>query len=106
MDRVDELIKQQVSEILLREINFQDMLVTVTGAKTSADLRNAKILISVIPDSQKELALEIINKNIYHLQQELNGKIEIKYVPKIRFEIDKLEEKAQGLEKIFTKNKA
>ena len=100
--RVNELIKQEISKILLKEIDFDNILVTVTNTDTSPDLKNCKIRISVIPIEKNELALKIIERNIYNLQQELNKRLHLKFVPKIRFEIDQIEAKAQRIEEILS----
>ncbi len=99
--RVNELLREEISEILLREVDFGDTLVTITEVNTSPDLRQAKIKISVNPIEKNESALKIIKNNIYKLQQALNKKLHLKFVPKIIFEIDQAEAKAQRLEEIF-----
>lgn len=101
--RVNQLIKQEVSQLLLKEVDFTDILVTITKVKTSSDLKYAKINISVFPTEKSELALKIIERNIFNVQQELNKRLRLKFVPKIRFEIDQLEVKAQRIEDILSK---
>ena len=103
IQRVNQLIKQEISQLLLREIDFANVLVTVTEAETSADLRQAKIKISVMPTEKGELVLRILERNIFHLQQILNKKLYMKIVPKIRFAIDQAEIKAQRIEEILRK---
>jgi ribosome-binding factor A len=44
LERVNELLRQEISKLLLREIDFVDILVTVTNVNTSPDLKQAKIL--------------------------------------------------------------
>ncbi len=101
--KVNELIKQEVSKLLKKEIDFADFLVTVTKVETSLDLKQARVRIIVLPSEKQEQALEIIQKNIFQLQQALNKKLKLKYVPKLRFEIDKLEEHAQRIEELLSK---
>jgi len=102
IQRVNELIKQEISKILLKEIDFFDILVTITNTDTSPDLKNCKVKISVIPTDKSKLALETIEKRIYHLQQALNKRIHLKFVPKLKFEIDEIESKAQRIEEILS----
>ena len=102
IQRVNELLKQEISQLLLKEIDFDDVLVTITNVDTSPDLKNCKVKISVIPTEKNKLALEIIKKNIYHLQQALNKRISLKFNPKISFEIDQIEAKAQRIEEILS----
>lgn len=101
--RINELLRQEISKLILREIEFEDILVTINQVETSSDLSHAKVKISIMPTEKKELVLKIIERNIYHLQQELNKKLYMKIVPKIRFEIDQAEIKAQRIEEILGK---
>lgn len=101
VERINELLRQEISKLILREIRFEDILVTINQVETSADLSHAKVKISIMPAEKKELALQVINKRIYHLQQELNKKLYMKIVPKIQFEIDQAEIKAQRIEEIL-----
>lgn len=93
IQRVNQLIKKELSQILLKEIEFPwDVLVTITRVGTSANLIDSKVWISVFPEEKLEIILEILNKNIYFLQQKLNKRLEIRPVPKIKF----LEENKTG----------
>jgi ribosome-binding factor A len=105
IQRVNELIKQQISQLLLKEIDFGDILVTVTDVDTSADLRQAKVKIIILPNEKSEEVLKIIKRKIFYLQQILNKKLNFKTVPKIIFEIDRTEEKAQRIEELLNKIK-
>lgn len=99
--RVNQLIKHEISQLINREIDFDNTLVTVTRVDTSPDLKQAKIGIIVLPQEETEQALKILEKNIYHIQQLLNKKLRMKYIPKIIFEIDKTEVNAQRLEEVL-----
>lgn len=102
--RINKLIKEKIADILLREVSFSgDILVTVQNVDTSRDLRYAKVGISIIPFDKSEEVLKILEKKTPHIQIELNKVIETKFVPKIKFEIDKSEEKADRIEKILKK---
>ncbi len=87
--KVNELIKQEVGDLIARELDLsRKILVTVTKADVSPDLRHADILISVLPSEKKLSTLRSLNKNVYSLQQKLNKKLTMKPVPKIRFKLD------------------
>jgi ribosome-binding factor A len=102
--RVNQLIKEELGKIISRELVFpQDILVTVTNVETSSDLEHAKIKISIMPIEKKERVLEILQKNIYHLQKLLNKKLVMRYVPQIKFEVDKTQEKVEKIEELLKK---
>jgi len=101
IQKLNELLRQEISNLLLREVDFGNTLVTITKVEASPDLRQARIKISVMPTEQNERVLHILERNIFHLQQLLNKKLTMKIVPKIKFEIDKAEIKAQQIEKLL-----
>lgn len=90
LEKINKLLKQQISQILLKEIDFRSgVLVTVTRAEASANLQQAKIMISVLPYEQSQRVLEALNRQIFDFQQILNKKLRMRPVPKISFQIDK-----------------
>jgi len=63
--RVNQLIKQEISQILLREIDsLKDTLVTVTRAETTPDLRESKIFLSVIPEENTNKIIKFLNRKL------------------------------------------
>jgi len=105
IQRVNQLLKEEVSKLLLREINFEGAIVTVTQTDTSPDLSQVKVKLTVFPTNKSEEVLKIIQRHIFTLQQILNKKLTMKNVPKIKFEIDQGEVKAQRIEEILGKIK-
>lgn len=103
--RINQLIKKEISQLILKEIDFGSNLVTVTQVETSPDLSQSKVAISVLPTENSESVLAVLGKNIYQLQQMLNKKLKLKKVPKLIFEIDQAEIKAKQVENTLTKIK-
>jgi ribosome-binding factor A len=104
IQRLNELIKEELGKILLREGNFpKGVLVTITRVETSANLSEANVWISVLPEDQTEKIVAILNKIIYHLQQKINKTIRIKFVPKIRFLIETKTKEAARIEEILSR---
>lgn len=100
--QVGELIKKELGQMLLREIEFpQGTLVTITRVKVTADMRQAKVLVSILPFARRFVVLERLRKNIHGLQEMLNDKLEMKFVPKILIELDKTEEEAAKIESLL-----
>ena len=90
--------------ILLKQGDFnKGVLITLQNIDASRDLRYAKAGISVIPFEKSEEILKILEKQTSYIQKELNKAVEIKFVPKIKFEIDLGEEKADRIDKILKK---
>ncbi len=89
--RVNQLIKREISKILLREIEVpKDTLVTVTRVESSPDLREGKVFLSIMPEEGKDKIINFLNRKIYHLQQKINKRLKMKTVPKLRFVEEKM----------------
>ncbi len=101
--KVNELLRQEVSNLLLKEVDFGDIFVTITNVDTSPNLQQSKIKISIFPTEKSKEVLNEIKKNIFHIQKALNKKLYMRPVPKLIFEIDKAEERAQRIEEILGK---
>lgn len=102
IQQINQLIKKELGQILLREIEFpKDVLVTITRVETSADLNQAQIFISCLPAIQSEKILEILNRQIYNIQQKLNKKLKMKFIPKIEFREEKETREAGKIEEIL-----
>jgi len=116
--KVNELIKREISQILLKEVEFpKEVLVTVTRVETSVDLNQVKVFLSVMsaPDGNKVSEtgakkqatniLQILNRQIYDIQQMLNKRLKMRPIPRIRFVEEKKTEEAGRIEEILEKIK-
>jgi len=106
VERVNTLIRLQLSQLLLKEIEFSpDVLLTISRIECSSNLIQAKVYISVMPENKFPEILKILNKNIYFLQKKLNKLLKMRPVPKIEFKEEKGIRKANEIEKILEKLK-
>ena len=102
--RVNQLIKKELSKILLQEIDFpRGILATMTRVETSVDIRESKVYISVFPEKDAAKILEILNKSIYQLQQKLNKRLKMRPMPRIRFAEEKATAEAGRIEELLEK---
>jgi len=105
IEKVNELIKQEVGKIILSEMNFStDVMVTVMRAEVSKDLRYADVFISVLPFEKKEKVKEALEENIYFIQKILNKKLFMKPLPRIKFKIDDTGEYVGKIDKLIKKS--
>ena len=90
IQRLNALIKMEMSQILLRELDFpNDVLITITRVETFANLSEAKIYVSVMPKDQTDKVFKILDRTIYDSQQKLNKRLKMRPVPRIKFEREK-----------------
>ncbi|MFA5192229.1 MAG: 30S ribosome-binding factor RbfA [Verrucomicrobiia bacterium] len=103
MQRVSELIKQEVSAIISRDIVSENVgMITVTGCEVASDLKTARVYISVIGDAGKQAAaLALVERHQGHIQRALGRAVVLKYIPHLTFYIDESIERADRIEKIL-----
>ena len=102
IDKVNELLQQQLAEFFNREIEFsEDTLVTIIEVKTSSDLQKATVWLSVLPINRSGSALEAVKKNISDIRRQIKKKLFIKHVPYFEFKIDDTEERASEIERLI-----
>ncbi|SRR6056297_1110196 len=100
--RVNSLIKEEVSRLLDKKIKApKGVLITVTRVETTQNLEEAKVWISVYPDDEVENIFEILEKDVYQIQQKLNKELVMHTVPKIVFKEEDKTKKAAKIEKII-----
>jgi len=85
-----EAVRGVVSMAILTQVRdprVQD--VTVTGVEMAPDMRSAKVVVSIMGSPAKqELALRGLSNSAGFLQAKIAERIDTRYIPKLRFEID------------------
>lgn len=97
--RVSKLLREHISELIIREVEFKDALVTVTDVEVDKKLDHAKVKVSVIPGDRALAVIKELDKQAPHLQYLLLKKINIKPMPRIAFAVDRGYENAAQVEK-------
>ncbi len=89
-EKLQELFKEEVSAILQRELRDPRIgFVSVTEVELSADLRHAKIFISVLGDDEaKGRTMEVLERAAGFVRSELGRRISLRYTPEILFRLD------------------
>lgn len=76
--------------------------VTVTFVEVSADLRHAKVHVSVMGDEKKKnLCLQGLQHASGFLQQKVGTRIDTRYTPRVQFVLDKGIENAMAVTRIL-----
>ena len=87
--RVDEAVKEVLSEGIGELKDPRIGFVTVTGVRTSPDLRHAKVFVSVLGSERKrEQSLEGLTAAHGVLQARLARELRLKRTPQLAFEYD------------------
>jgi ribosome-binding factor A len=90
MRRVDEAVRSVLSDAITKDLKDPRVgFVTVTGVKTSPDLRHARVYVSVLGDAQtREVTLEGLASAHGYLQGRLAAELSLKHTPALEFEYD------------------
>jgi len=104
IEKVNELIRQELGKIILEEEEFgAGVLVTLMAVKTAPDLLDATVFISVLPTKQGPAALKQLTGHAPHLQFLLVRKLSMHPVPKIKFILDRSEDESEKIETLLNK---
>ncbi len=104
LERINSLIQQELSKIIIREVEVPDnSLITITEVETTADLKQAKVWISIFPFQEAKRILRLLNKKINHIQSLLNRKLVMRPLPKIKFVLDISQDRVEKIEKLLNK---
>jgi len=89
MRRVNESLRQVLSEALLELKDPRIGFVTVTGVETSPDLRHATVYVSVL-GSEKKRNASMVGLDAAHgvLQAKVSRELRLKRTPQLSFEYD------------------
>jgi ribosome-binding factor A len=88
--KVAEAVREVVSMAILTDLQDPRITgVTVTSVEVTSDLREAKVHVSIRGDeNQQRLSLHGLRSAAGYLQQKVGCRIETRYTPKLRFELD------------------
>jgi ribosome-binding factor A len=102
MRRVNESIRQVLSESVGELKDPRIGFVTVTGVKTSPDLRHAKVFVSVLGTERKrEATLAGLQAAHSVLQGRLARELRLKRTPQLTFEYDPSVERGVRMTKLI-----
>jgi ribosome-binding factor A len=96
MRRVDEAIRQVIGAAVATELRDPRVgFVTVTDVRTSADLRHARVYVSVLGDAEaREASLEGLRSAHGFLQGRLAAELRLKRTPTLEFSYDDTTDRA------------
>jgi len=103
IEKLQELIKQEMSKMLLREIKDPRIgFVTVTDVEMTGDLREAKIFVSIMGDDAKvQESLKGLNSALGFIRREIGKRVKIRFTPEISFALDTSLDYSEHIQKIL-----
>ena len=89
-DRIDELFRQEIGKILAREVADPRIgFATITDVETTADLRHARVWVSVIGQKdQREETVRVLEHAMPFVRHELGTRLRLKRIPEFHVRLD------------------
>jgi ribosome-binding factor A len=109
MRRVDEAIRQVIGDAVAGDLKDPRVgFVTVTDVRTSADLRHARVYVSVLGEhgapsleSEREDTLEGLRSAHGYLQARLASELRLKRTPALEFSYDDTTDRALRVDELI-----
>ncbi len=91
IEKIQELIKQEVSKIILQELKDPRIgFVTVTQVDLTGDLSSARIYVSLMgSDQQIKDCWSGLQSSLGYIRREIGQRIRLRCTPEISFHLDK-----------------
>lgn len=88
-ERINKVLVQQISEIIMRMKDPRLGFLTVTGAKIAPDLRSARVGVSVLgEENERAEAIRVLEIATGHIRRELGKSARLKSTPALEFYLD------------------
>ncbi|MEA3487543.1 MAG: 30S ribosome-binding factor RbfA [Thermodesulfobacteriota bacterium] len=106
-DKVADLIRAEISDILLRQINDPQVKgITVTSVKVTDDLRQAKVFFVRMGENVcSEETTKGLHRAVGFLRRELGKRLQLRYVPEIKFMFDESFEYGDRIDRLLVEIK-
>jgi len=102
--RVGEMLRHTLAEVLLRgdiaDPELADLRITVSQVEPSPDMRHATVFIQTAPEQMAQ-SLAALTRHRKFLRGELGRRVELKYMPELRFAADDSIETGQRIDAIL-----
>ena len=102
-ERVGELLTEVIAEVLREEIRDPRVsAVTVTAAKVSKDLRQARIYFTILGGAgNKDTVLAGLKSALGFMRSKIGKRLNLRYVPTLEFFYDESVDQAERIDKLL-----
>ena len=87
LQRVDELLKREISSVIQKDFEWQGQLVSVNAVEVTQDLREAKVWIGVL-GGDSEPVLEKLTRKHGMIQKKVMRRVKLRCTPVLSFRHD------------------
>ena len=92
LDRINELLRREISTVLQRDFEFGGALVTVSGVEITQDLREAKVFVGVLGGHGSKVLEKLAQKRGL-IQSRIAKRVVLRCTPVLDFRLDQSAER-------------
>jgi len=101
-EKLDQIFLEELNQAIKYVVEFEEgILVTIVGIRVAENLQSARILVSCLPFEKTGEAIKTLQASHQDLIEYLNKRVGFRKIPKLIFEVDETEEKAEGIERLI-----
>ena len=87
--RVGDLIREEVADIIMYKLKDPRLgFITVTGVEMTADLKLARVFVSILKEEDREVSLDVLNASKPFMRSVLTRRLKMKFIPALEFRLD------------------
>lgn len=103
IEKIQELMKQEISRIILQELKDPRIgFVTVTQVEITRDLSSAKVFVSIMGnDEQIAKSWAGLNSSLGFIRREVGHRIRLRVTPELKFVLDKSLDYSDHIQKLL-----
>lgn len=104
IEKINSLLEHEIGKIILKDFAFSpEILVTLTRVDTTSNLIEAKVYVSVFPETKSDGIIRALQKSVYDVQYKINRTLRQRPIPKIKFVKETEISKAAKIEELLAK---
>ena len=102
-DRLNEQLRQEIILLLRDEVRDPRVaLATITAVQTSPELDHAKVYFTALGDDDERKEVQAgLRSAAPFVRRELGKRLHIRRIPELHFEVDRVHEEAQKIERLL-----
>jgi ribosome-binding factor A len=104
-ERVASVIREEIAAILAREYRDPEFgFVTVTHVKMTADLKIARVGLSILGKGEvREKTMKLLEEQKHHIRGLVGSHVRLKYTPALQFYLDETMERVERINDLIRK---
>lgn len=87
LDRVNELLRREISAVIQRDFEWNGALVTISAVDVTQDLKEAKVFVSILGGSSPGILDQLQRKRGF-IQSKVSKRVVLRNTPVLSFRLD------------------